>query len=275
MHPRSGIYYPKEYKIISRLVESFKVRTVVRPKQRKSFYSRDQLSNKTGEHNPPQWKWVWFIFPASATTQRAQTTLGKSPRLQPWALLSKGQVSRAWTSGLATLELTATVPYWLCDIGQVNIYRTMLKMFLAQLWKLHDTAYDCLKARVQTYNCVHQGYLHPGVIMFTKLRLPHQRRLMIGRHLKIPVNNLQWSTDSNLLLLPSQVLEKTSPPASERQPCPHTWQLPYGLWEKLWQSSLIPPPSDIISSPRGEATMMLIRLKLLGPLTIMAHSNAS
>lgn len=43
--------------------------------------------------------------------------------------------------------------------------------------------------------------------MFTKQRLLYQWRLMIGQQLKIPINHLQCSADSNLLFLPSQVLE--------------------------------------------------------------------
>lgn len=50
--PIMVIYYPKEYKIILIKLISSLVKTLLRLKQSKSFYSGDELSNQKGEHNP-------------------------------------------------------------------------------------------------------------------------------------------------------------------------------------------------------------------------------
>lgn len=77
--------------------------------------------------------------------------------------------------------------------------------------------------------------------MFAKQRLPYEQSLMMGRHLKTPVNNLQLSADNNLLLLLSLALEKTLLPSSERQPHQHKWQLSYELSEQPMKVIILPP----------------------------------
>lgn len=70
----------------------------------------------------------------------------------------------------------------------------------------------------------------------------------MGQHLKIPVNKLQSSADSNLSsLLPTQVLGKTSLLPSERQPCQHRWQ---PFHELSGQSTFLPPKT--LAHPDGD-----------------------